>query len=266
MPAVGSGLHPPQLLRSTMNFYVCIDDTDMPGTRGTGWLVQELCEHIEDNHLGTCLPISRHQLFVHEDVPFTSHNSAMCFELHLEGKDITQVIDFAGDFLEHRAEQGADPGLCVAAHDACLDKSALIAFGRSAKGQIMHKEQAYNLAHASGVHLSEHGGTGDGIIGALAGVGLRMAGDDGRYRGWYHLGLPGESLTVGELCSYPFVDVVTTTDGACLHEQAVITIGSEKIKTIRSNNSQVIMVTPLENDDQGTARYRTITHREAKQY
>ncbi len=26
-----------------MNYMVCIDDTDMPGTRGTGWLVEDLC-------------------------------------------------------------------------------------------------------------------------------------------------------------------------------------------------------------------------------
>ena len=31
--------------------------------------------------------------------------------------------------------------------------------------------------------LSEHGGTGDGVIGALAGVGLRLSGSDGRIKG-----------------------------------------------------------------------------------
>ncbi len=92
-----------------MHYLVCVDDTDMPGTRGTGWLVQEMCEHIEKNNMATCHPISRHQLFVHEDVPFTSHNSSMCFELLLEQTKITRVIDFAADYLEKKSISGSDP-------------------------------------------------------------------------------------------------------------------------------------------------------------
>jgi len=67
-----------------MNYLVCIDDTDMPGTKGTGWLVQELGELLSAKGLAICSPISRHQLFVHEDIPYTSHNSSMCFELTLK--------------------------------------------------------------------------------------------------------------------------------------------------------------------------------------
>ena len=148
-----------------MTYLICIDDTDMPGTKGTGWLVQEMCELMTVKGMGYASPISRHQLFVHEDVPFTSHNSAMCVEW-APGESIGMdgLISFMAGYLEDRAEKGSDPGLCVAGLDRGLDASRLIAFGRSAKEQIRTKRQAYDLARETGIHLSEHGGTGDGVV------------------------------------------------------------------------------------------------------
>lgn len=247
-----------------MNYLISVDDTDMPGTKGTGWLVQEMCEHLAITYDATCHPISRHQLFVHEDVPFTSHNSAMCFEMELE-EDIDPVIHWAASFLEKRAEKGADPGLCVARQDDRLEDEQLIAFGRCAKGTLLTKNDAYALARKTGIHLSEHGGTGDGVIGAVAGVGLRLAGNDGRYRGWFHVGKEGETIGVGELCSYPFIDAVCTGSGLKLLSSDTVQIGSDKLKTIRMNNQQIVIVTENE-PASNLPSYRTITHREAKSY
>jgi len=247
-----------------MNYVVCVDDTDMPGTKGTGWLVQEMCEHLAIAHNAACYPISRHQLFVHEEVPYTSHNSAMCFEMELE-EDIDPVIHWAASFLEKRAEKGADPGLCVARQDDRLEDEQLIAFGKCAKGAILTKTEAYALARKTGIHLSEHGGTGDGIIGAVAGVGLRLAGSDGRYRGWFHVGKKDESIGVDKLCSYPFIDCVCTRSGRKLPPGDTIQIGSDKLKTIRMNYQQVVMVTENK-PSPNLPRYRTITHQEAKSF
>ena len=78
-----------------MRYWICMDDTDMPGTKGTGWLVQEICRELKDLGLGESSAISRHQLFVHEDIPFTSHNSAMCFELELENENLMpRLMDY----------------------------------------------------------------------------------------------------------------------------------------------------------------------------
>ena len=54
-------------------------------------------------------------------------------------------------------------------------------YGRLAQKEVLVKSQAINLAKKLGVLLSELGGTGEGIIGALASVGLRASGNDGRY-------------------------------------------------------------------------------------
>ena len=52
-----------------MKILVCIDDTDNLESRGTGQLSQLFAEAIEKKGWGACTSISRHQLFVHEDIP-----------------------------------------------------------------------------------------------------------------------------------------------------------------------------------------------------
>jgi hypothetical protein len=238
----------------------------MPGTKGTGWLVQGLCEQIETLGWGRCSAISRHQLFVHEDIPFTSHNSSMCFEIALENKPMEPVIDFMADYLETCSQKGSDPGLCVAKLDSRLARKELIAFGKMAKQAVTSKAVAYDLARQAGIHLSEHGGTGDGVVGAVAGVGLRLSGNDGRYRGWYHLGLPGSIVRVDTLCDFPFIDQLVTRTGTVLSTEMSVSIGSEKTKTVRMDNKQVVVVLRNEDAEKTGVEYRTITKQEAKAY
>ena len=57
--------------------------------------------------------------------------------------------------------------------------SRLISFGRACAIKIVTQREA--LQAASGIHLSGHGGTNDGIIGAAAAVGLTAYGWGGRF-------------------------------------------------------------------------------------
>lgn len=249
-----------------MNYLICIDDTDMPGTKGTGWLAQELGELITQNGQGAIAPISRHQLFVHKDVPYTSHNSSMCFELSLTHADILDTTAFMAGFLEQRSQRGSDPGLCVVPLDGSADYEPLIAYGKSAKKEVLTKSSAYDLANKLNIHLSEHGGTGQGIVGALAGIGLRLSGNDGRYRGWYHLGLPGDVVSLEHLYRYDFVEDLVTANGMPVNGQTHVSIGSEKTKTVRINGRQVIVLMENEHQANGSPVFRTLTKEEAKAY
>lgn len=243
---------------------ISVDDTDMPDTIGTGRLVQNLCFEMEELKMGTCSAVSRHQLFVHDDIPYTSHNSAMCFEFHSLASSMSEIIEFIQQYLVRHAAKGSDPGFCLA-DPGCFQSDRLIEFGRQAKANVMTKKQAYTLASDLGVHLSEHGGTGQGIIGALAGAGLRLSGNDGRYRGWYCLGKPGEVFRAGDLCGQSFIDVVVTPDGDVIDPDTRITIGSEKTKTVRLGSRQVVVVTQ-DPDQTGKTAFRTITKKEARAY
>ena len=154
---------------------VCIDDTDDLDSPGTGELAEAIITRIQAREWGQCSGITRHQLLVHEDIPYTSHNSAMCFEATLRQRSLVpRLIAMSGDLLQAQSAPTSDPGLAVAVKEDVVDVPALIEFGLRAKRLVVHKHEAYDLASAMRVHLSEHGGSGLGVIGALAGLGLLL--------------------------------------------------------------------------------------------
>jgi len=228
-----------------MRALVCIDDTDNLYSRGTGKLAASIIETIEKKGWGKCSGITRHQLFVHPDIPYTSHNSAMCFITELNGLDHDHLINFVSEVLLNESAEGSDPGLCVALPDQLSNPELLIDFGRKAKRTVLNKQDAYQLASQLGIHLSEHGGTGQGIIGALAGIGLRLSGNDGRYRGKLEIEAKDNIISVGGILSQANVDMVKNLDGEVLHEDELIMLG-EKVKTVLLEGKSVLLV--YEND------------------
>jgi len=88
------------------------------------------------------------------------------------------LISKAVHHIERYFIHGSDPGLCIASEDnPALLK--LIDFGRACTSRVVTQKEA--LQAAVGSHLSGHGGSNDGIIGAAAGVGLTVHGWGGRF-------------------------------------------------------------------------------------
>lgn len=247
-----------------MKIFVCIDDTDNLVSRGTGELASMLAEDVENYGWGTSSFITRHQLLVHPDVPYTSHNSSMCFSAEINDSCLDTLISHASGFLERESAEGSDPGLCVAVADRIGNRDALIDFGKKAKQLVVRQHEAYELAGHLNVHLSAHGGTGHGVIGALAGVGLRLSGNDGRMKGG--LKIVGEnSLTkVSEICAHPQVDVVRSLDGKILMEEELVIIG-DKAKTVLLDGKSVLLVVPSEGEAD-VAPWRTCPRQLLKSY
>jgi hypothetical protein len=119
-------------------------------------------------------------LFVSESIPYTSHNSAACICLQCPDHNwIPRIHKICGDFLRRESAEGSDAGLCIA---PLGDVSRNVReFGRSAKQTVLTQAEARSLAHAEGLLLEGYTGTHGGVIGALAAVGLRAAGTDGRF-------------------------------------------------------------------------------------
>jgi len=225
-----------------MRVFIAIDDTDSLGTPGTGHHAEALRQKIEAAGFGTTRYITRHQLYVHEDVPYTSHNSAMCFEAELNGGRLEQVITLAQEHLLEVSEVGSDPGLCVAVLDQVQGPERLIAFGMQAKSGLVTKAMAYALAESTKVHLSEHGGTGGGIIGAIAGVGLRLNGHDGRIKGKIYAGAAGHSLSAAELKKLTGAERVCGLDGALVDDSAHVRLSEDMVKMVYLNWERTILV------------------------
>ncbi|MEZ4598327.1 MAG: hypothetical protein R2940_00865 [Syntrophotaleaceae bacterium] len=231
-----------------MKILLCIDDTDNLDSRGTGELASILAEEIESQGWGLTRFVTRHQLLVHPDIPYTSHNSSMCFEADIQSEVLDRVIGHAAEFLERESAPGSDPGLCVSVVERLPDAEAVIAFGKEAKRSVLNKQQAYDLAHRLGVHLSEHGGTGQGVVGALAGVGLRLSGNDGRLKGWLDINTEDGTAKVEQILAQTFLGGVRTIDGMTLGPEEVVAVDS-KPKAVLLDGQAFLMVSPAAETD-----------------
>ncbi len=227
-----------------MKIYVAIDDTDSLEIGATGQTANDIIKMIEKNQWGYCEGLTRHQLLLHPDVPYTSHNSAMCFITELEPQYLDKLITEASNLLVQESAPGSDPGLCVATAEqiSVREKSqALVAFGYKVKEKVVKKQEAYDLARELGIHLSEHGGTGQGVIGALAGVGLRMTNNDGRFQGRLKLKTPGELIRVEEIINSSPVETVQSLAGFVLSEDEQVRLG-DKLKTVLLDGKRTLLV------------------------
>lgn len=234
--------------------------------RGTGELADVLKMGIEAQGWGRCQPITRHQLLVHPDIPYTSHNSSMCFEAELDSEYYQAFTDYAADFLERECAPDSDPGLCVAFADRISRPDWLIAYGYMAKNHVLTKKSAYDLAALLKIHLTEHGGTGQGVIGALAGAGLRLSGHDGRIKG--RLNIKGENgfATVESICAQGKVDLVKCLEeGVILQDTDLVKLGDD-IKPIWMYGKIVLPVIAIVEQASSPARWQTYTKSQIKAF
>lgn len=247
-----------------MQILVSIDDTDNLDSPGTGALASGIAADLENNGWGKSSFVTRHQLLVHPDIPYTSHNSAMCFSAEIEDECLDQVISHSARFLARESAAGSDPGLCVVVINHLLESDELIRFGRAAKETVLTMKSAYELARRTGVHLSEHGGTGQGVIGALAGAGLRLGGNDGRLKGQLAFAVPGGIVSVAALCARDDVDEVRALDGGSVTKGDMVRLG-DKVKTVLLDGKAVLLVVPVDGTTDGT-RWHTCSRQQLKKF
>jgi len=179
-----------------MRVYVGFDDTDVKDAkRGTG----KLARWFEEELPGGChvWGVVRQQLLVNELIPYTSHNSSACVVVECpESVSLDEITERAVSHIERHFMDGSDPGLCVC-REGNPKITNLIAFGRSCVERVVSQGEARKAA--TGVHLSGHGGTNDGIIGAAAAVGLTYEGWSGRFIEFKRLRDIPDTVQVGTL-------------------------------------------------------------------
>ncbi|WP_214021093.1 ABC transporter substrate-binding protein [Methanoculleus sp.] len=200
-----------------MTLYLGIDDTDTRESRGTGRLARMIAAELARSY--TVTGVTRHQLFVHPAVPYTSHNSSAVIHIReAENGIAADVFATAKELMLADFIEGSDPGICVAADREI--GSDLSLFGFSAKKSIVTQEQARSFARQAGILLEGLGGTEDGVIGALAGIGLAASGNDGRFvQKGATRDLRGTQTVAAILASG--VDRVRTRDGTAVDEGTV---------------------------------------------
>jgi tRNA(Ile2) C34 agmatinyltransferase TiaS len=195
-----------------------IDDTDTLHGPGTNQLARRIAAALPPGY--ALESIVRHQLLFDPRIPYTSKNGSASLVVRVEragaegetggtqrdapgpegGHDRRHPARPSGGtraavpeelialvravMLEH-FQPGSDPGLCVAWANAV--PRAVIEFALRSKREPVRQSEAREIARAAGIYLEGLGGTEDGVIGALAAVGLRATGEDGRVvhmEGW----------------------------------------------------------------------------------
>ena len=158
-----------------MQYFIGIDDTDNLESRGTGNLARNLATALTQDF--RVHGVTRHQLLEDERVPKTAKNS--CAGIIFEGDSLSlgEIALYARKIMLADFQPGSDPGLCVASKVP----TEIIAYGQRAQREFLHQQEARELAVVHGIFLEGLGGDEDGVIGALAAVGLVASGEDGRY-------------------------------------------------------------------------------------
>jgi len=194
-------------------WYIGIDDTDNLESRGTGFRARQLAQQLQEAGLARLRGVTRHQLFVSPEIPYTSHNSSACLEVDFFAEDRAAVIAHCRDYLLRESADGSDAGLCVTA--ATQVGSEVRDFGQAAKVRVLQQTEAHAVAARHGIHLEGLTGTHQGVIGALSATGLHATRDDGRFlwmRGVRELE-PGP-YSLGQLRTLTDIDAFMTVAGA----------------------------------------------------
>ncbi len=160
-----------------MKILVGIDDTDTLDSPGTNQVARAVVSELgAEFH---CLRIVRHQLFFDSRIPYTSKNSScsLLFTSTLPAESALSVLqERFREALLRRFQPGSDPGLCL----TYAVTQPVIDFGKCCQSEVTTQAEARDLARQGGLFLDGLGGTEDGVIGALAAVGLAATENDGR--------------------------------------------------------------------------------------
>ncbi len=156
--------------------YVALDDTDMPETRGTGFVARQIAERLAD--CCEVLGVSRHQLLRDDPrVPCTRQNSAKVVHVTSTRLSLAELADRAAAVIMEDFIEGSDPGLCVVSR--CTPE--LMAYGQRVKREVVTQDDARRAVEGTDAILRGLGGTNGGVIGAAAAAGLAAGGSDGRF-------------------------------------------------------------------------------------
>lgn len=245
-----------------MRCLIAIDDTDNLESRGTGFRARQLGLRLAEAGFGRLRGVTRHQLYVHPSIPYTSHNSSACLDVEVRDDRLADARDFCRAYLAAESADGSDAGLCMAEFDSITEE--VVEFGRSAKERVLTREQAHELAGLHRIHLE--GVTGDrmGVIGALAGVGLRRGGQDGRFIWLEGVRELSGSATTSELLATTGIDSVETTDGRPLPADASIVVDPWPRPVLR--DGRAVLLTERCNGNDGSSGWHILPKEAIRRY
>ncbi|MFP4322577.1 MAG: ABC transporter substrate-binding protein [Anaerolineales bacterium] len=214
--------------------FIGIDDTDVVGAPGTGHLARLIAAELAAQT--EAVAVVRHQLLEGDArVPMTAKNSSACLLVEGDTPPAT-LAETVRAIMRAHFVSGSDPGLAVGESIP----PSVISFGQRAQRELLTQDEARALAARHHILLYGLGGTQDGVIGALAAVGLAASGADGRYI------IVGAIRELSGVCSVETLQAagiarVQTLDGAVIEQGLVL---ADKVRPARRDHRPVLIVAP----------------------
>jgi len=237
-----------------------IDDTDDNCSKGTGYFSRKLGCYLEENMLGRVLGISRHQLCTNNRINYTTNNSSACIEICI-CVEASKLIEGIRNYTKEHTSKKANPGFCVI--DMTNVPKSLLDFGLKSKTKIVSVNEAYKIAAEHNIHLEGIKQGASGIIGALAAVGLRATGNDGRM-----IWVQGREISemqgvfvAGEIYSTTRVDSIKTLEGFKIPVNATIELNKSARPVIKENTITLFVE---ECNEKEVAEWRVISEKAIK--
>ena len=238
-----------------------LDDTDIEGSPGTNKLTLTLIGRLADRY--ETVQIVRHQLLFDPRVPYTSQNGCASMVVRRQGSvvrdqrgEIASLADELSDAIVRWCPAGSDPGLCVAA-DA---PPAIVEFGQRCQRDLVKQQEARDVAATEGMFLVGLGGTQDGVIGALAAVGLCAAANDGRliYCGAAEIDISEVSgpQTLAQLARFGIDEVIEHETGRAV-TAGTVNVG-KKLRPNIHNRRTVLFVAAAESATVGDLHWQAV--------
>ena len=221
-----------------MTIYVSIDDTGNSESVGTGKFARIIAGELSKKY--PVYGVTRHQFYVHPGINFSLHNFGAVIHLDMDKEEyVDTIFEMVDEVMHDNFNEGSNPGLAVA-HENYISP-AVVAYGKDAKETVLASKRAWNLAVNSGVRLKNIGGNGNGVIGAMAGIGLASAGNDGRFLQIGKIRKLKGSQPVEKLIDEG-IDGIFTPDGRSVTDGVVFNEGNKPVKPCPINGKVILFV------------------------
>lgn len=222
--------------------YVGIDDTNNEESVGTAKFTRQVASKIAEKF--PIYGVTRHQLYQNREINYSLHNFCAVIHVEVDKKYLNTIFSNARNEIIDNFNIGSDPGLAVAAAETISPE--VVQFGWDAKDKVVKMDDAYIFAKNSKIKIEGFGETGNGVVGALAGVGLASTKDDGRF---VQLGELRKIKQPGSVQKFlnSGIDKIITLEGVPVNEGMIFNTDNKPVKPSPVDGDVVLFVEPVNN-------------------
>lgn len=222
--------------------YVGIDDTNNEESVGTAKFTRMVASKIAEKF--RVYGVTRHQLCQDNEIDYSVHNFCAVIHVEADKSHLNTIFSIARTEITNNFNIGSDPGL-AAAHESTVS-SSVVSFGLDAKYRVVKKATVFSLVNNSEIVIEGFGKAGNGVVGALAGVGLASTKNDGRFVQLGDLRKIRQPESVQKFLNSG-IDKIITLDGVVVEDGTIFNTDNKPVKPSPVNGEVILFVEPVNN-------------------